>query len=231
MKAEFRMIQRFLTICFCVTALLGTTLVSNAQAQNNNDFMPPRSTVQETAKVFAPNEATHPALRLTPDRSEMIRLNKDAASIIIGNESNIQILMDTPSRLIVVPREPGATFFTILDKGGDIIMQRHAIVASPKEKYVRIRRSCRTAGGTGCEETSIYYCPGMCHDVKIQTNINGSMTRKNLLPAGASTTADPASYTDPATGTTDNNAAGMNNEDDANQDYSNEYPDENQIEE
>ena len=183
MKAKFDMMHRFLTISFCVTILLGNMLLKPALAQDDADFMPPQAAADESTHALAPEEATHPALRLTPDKSEMLRLSTDAASIVIGNESNIQILMDSPKRLIVVPREPGATFFTILDKDGNIIMQRHAIVASPKDKYVRIRRSCRTAGA-GCEETSIYYCPGMCHDVKIQTNIYGRQTKTNLMPTG-----------------------------------------------
>ena len=42
-------------------------------------------------------------------------------------------------------------------------MQRHVIVASPKEKYVRIRKSC--ASSKGCQPTQVYYCPDMCHEI------------------------------------------------------------------
>ncbi len=187
MKAKFSMTYRFMTISFCVTVLLGIAFSAPAYAQDGGDIMPPQATATSGASAsLAPDDATHPPLRLTPDKSEMLRLSTDAASIVIGNESNVQILMDSPKRLIVVPREPGATFFTILDKEGGVIMQRHAIVASPKEKYLRIRRSCRTAGAA-CEETSIYYCPGICHDVKIQTNTNGRQTKTNLMPTGINT--------------------------------------------
>jgi hypothetical protein len=187
MKAKFKMMHRFLMISLCAAVLLVSIFNDSASAQSNEDLMPPQAShVENEVTAVAPNDPTHPPIRLTPDKSEMLRLEEDAASIIIGNESHIQLLMDSPKRLVIVPRAPGATFFTVLNKKGEVIMQRHAIVASPKEKYLRIRRSCRTAGsgGAGCEETSIYYCPGMCHDVQIQTNTNVRQSRTNLMPSG-----------------------------------------------
>ena len=187
MKAKFKMMHRFLMISLIAAALLVSIFNASASAQNNQDLMPPQAgSVENESVTLAPSDPTHPPINLTPDKSEMLRLEEDAASIIIGNEAHIQLLMDSPKRLVVVPRAPGATFFTVLNKKGEVIMQRHAIVASPKEKYIRIRRSCRTAGtGAGCEETSIYYCPGMCHDVQIQTNTNVRQTRTNLMPSSS----------------------------------------------
>lgn len=107
---------------------------------------------------------THAPLRLTPDRSEIVRLDSKIGSVIVGNPAHLNILPESASTLIVVPRAPGASFFTILDENGEVIMQRHVIVAAAKEKYVRIRRSC--AGGE-CQPTSVYYCPDMCHEIQV----------------------------------------------------------------
>ncbi len=108
---------------------------------------------------------THPDLKLTPDKSELIRLDSDAGSIIIGNPAHINVIADSSTTLVIVPRAIGATHFTVLDKNGQIIMQRHVIVASPKENYIRIKRVCAD-NAPNCQSTSVLYCPDMCHEIK-----------------------------------------------------------------
>lgn len=115
--------------------------------------------------------ATHPLLRLTPDKTEMVPLDRDAHSVIVGNPDHASVLIENARMLLFVPRSPGATHVSILDKDGGIIMQRHVVVAAPREKYVRIRRSCANATRQGnCEPVSVYYCPDMCHEVSIDAN-------------------------------------------------------------
>ena len=113
------------------------------------------------------NAHTHPPIRLTPDKSEIVNLDRKAASIIIGNPNHLSIMADAADRVILVPRAPGASYFTILDHEGKVIMQRHAIIASPKQQYVRIRRSCAN-GGDNCQETSVFYCPDTCHEIMMK---------------------------------------------------------------
>ncbi|MBI2233564.1 MAG: pilus assembly protein N-terminal domain-containing protein, partial [Micavibrio aeruginosavorus] len=88
------------------------------------------------------SEDTHPALRLTPDKSELLQMDNDVASVVIGNPDHLGVLMDNTRLLILLPRKPGATYLTLLDVDGKVLMQRHVLVASPKSDYVRIRRSC-----------------------------------------------------------------------------------------
>src|SRR5690606_8543611 len=119
-------------------------------------------------------EATHPLLRLTPDKTEMVPLEREAHSIIVGNPDHAGVLMENPKLLLVVPRQPGATYFSVLDKDGKVIMQRHVVVAGPHEKYVRIRRSCANATRSGnCQPVSVYYCPDMCHEITTDANLPG----------------------------------------------------------
>lgn len=107
---------------------------------------------------------THAPLRLTPDKSELIRLPRGATSVIVGNPAHITVLAESDETLVVVPRKPGASHFTALDEKGDIIIQRHVIVASPQRNYLRVRRTCKN-GDESCQDTSVYYCPGMCHEI------------------------------------------------------------------
>lgn len=111
---------------------------------------------------------THPILNITQDKSEMVKLDHPAASVVVGNPAHISVMLDTPDTLVVVPRAAGASYFTVIGKDGSILMQRHVIVGAAKEKYVRIRRSCG-ANDQGCQPTSVYFCPDMCHEVRENT--------------------------------------------------------------
>ncbi len=117
---------------------------------------------------------THPMIRLTPDKSELVRLDRDAVSVVVGNPAHLSVLLDTPRVVVLIPRVPGATHFSILDRNGDVIMQRHAIVASPKQEYVRVRRSCVNAGDGACSATSVYFCPDMCHEISVEQPEGGN---------------------------------------------------------
>jgi len=121
---------------------------------------------------------THPTLKLTPDKSELVRLDADATSVIIGNGEHLGAVAESSRLIVLVPRLPGATYLTVLDAQGKVLMQRHVLVATPKEKYVRIRRTCNTEAD-GCEATTVYYCPDMCH-------------RVGLVQPGADVVSQPA---------------------------------------
>lgn len=131
----------------------------------------PPSGVNTYALDKPAGEDTHPMLSITSDKSELVRLDSDAASIVVGNPDHLGVLMDNRRLLILVPRAPGATYMTVLNSAGEVIMQRHVIVGTPKADYIRIRRSC--AGQKNCQETSVYYCPGMCHPVGIVGEAKG----------------------------------------------------------
>lgn len=114
-------------------------------------------------------DITHPVLELTPDKSELVKLDQEAASVIVGNPNHVNVMLDTPDTLVVVPRTPGASYFSVVGKDGSIIMQRHVVIGggAHKENYVRIRRSCAGSGSSTCQETSVYFCPDTCHEVSL----------------------------------------------------------------
>ena len=157
--------------------------------------IPVTSAKSESTPILT-DQVTHPPLRLTPDKSEIINLNTAAGSIIIGNPAHFNILADSGTRLIIAPRAPGASFFTVLDKDGKIIMQRHVIVGSATENYIRVRRNCMD--GADCGTTSVYYCPDMCHEIQESTSTGSSgqaeiQNSGNTGPAPASANQEPPS--------------------------------------
>ena len=149
----------------CVFLALSTAHAQDTAPVSPVDIMPAKSVKTETPTYNESND-THPPLKISPDKSELVRLDKDAGSIIIGSPSHLSVLADSAKTLVLVPQIPGATYVTILDKQGNVLMQRHVIIASPQKKYVRIRKPC-IGDAEGCEPTQVYYCPDMCHKVNV----------------------------------------------------------------
>ncbi len=127
------------------------------------------------AEVGFEIDATHPPIRVTPDKAEMVRLERDATTVIVGNPVHASVMVENKNLLVIVPKRPGATYFTVMDSNKQIIMQRHIIVAAPKEKYIRLHRNCNTPAMSGeaqydlgeCYWMSVYYCPEgeQCHEI------------------------------------------------------------------
>ena len=137
-------------------------------SEPTGDLMPPTTTSAAVQPLAPLDGETHPPLKVSPDKSELVRLDKEASSVIVGNPAHITVLLDSPKLAVVIPRTSGATYFTVLDKDGNVIMQRHVIVAAPKKNYVRVRRSCAGSSGSrnnNCQATSVYFCPDMCHEI------------------------------------------------------------------
>lgn len=167
-----------LPACFTVLVSLSswqaTAQDKAPAAAEDPGLFPPQAAANAPEYELSGDQDTHPMMRLTPDKSEIINLDTDVKSLIVGNPLHLNVFMDTTRRLVLVPRSPGATQFTVLAEDGHVIMQRHVIVAGPMEKYVRIRRACNAAAAGGqntgtCENTSVFYCPDMCHPVNIIT--------------------------------------------------------------
>ncbi len=148
----------------------------------------PAKTAETSGIYYNVNEITHPQIEMTPDKSELVRIDQDAASIIVGNPNHLSIMAESARLLVLVPREAGATYFTVLNGKGEVIMQRHVLVAAPKEKYVRVRRSCVGSANKNCQETSVYYCPDMCHQIIMadpSSKGGGGMSAAATTTAGA----------------------------------------------
>ena len=163
MKSKTLILTAILLTASCLAARANA---AQDTAPPSNDLMPPAAAPASMPAGSSLDGETHPALKMTPDKSELVRLDREAASVVVGNPAQIAVMLDAPRLAVVIPRAPGATYFTVLDKDGNVIMQRHVIVASPKKNYVRVRRSCSNApSGAPCQPTSVYFCPDMCHEV------------------------------------------------------------------
>lgn len=118
-----------------------------------------------TAQPAATPEAAtkNTIIHLTPDRTEVIRLQEDATSVVVTNPAHASVVLDTPRLLVVMPRQPGATSFFVLNQAGEKILERDVVVSTAPNQYVRIRRAC--ADGQQCPPDAFYYCPDGCYEV------------------------------------------------------------------
>jgi len=156
------------TITFAFALIILSVFSMQARANDMGEVSVGEILETSTYQALA---GSYPMMRMTQDKSELVKLTSEAASVIVGNPNHINVLLDTPDTLIVVPRAAGASHFTVMGKDGSIVMQRHVIVGAAKEKYVRIRRSCNAtnAGSANCQAISTYFCPDSCHEVQENT--------------------------------------------------------------
>src|SRR5690606_19607384 len=72
--------------------------------------------------------AQNQSIRLTLDETRLVRLERDAASVIVTNPAHAQVLLDSPRTLIVMPRLPGTTALHVLDPQGETVLQTNIII-------------------------------------------------------------------------------------------------------
>lgn len=103
------------------------------------------------------------AIRLSPDRTKVLRLRENAASVVVANPAHASVILDSPKLLILMPREPGTTSFTVMNAEGKVLLERNIIVTGTQPQYVRVRRVCGNA--RDCAPSNYYYCPDGCFEV------------------------------------------------------------------
>lgn len=166
--------------------------LANMEPAAGSDFSP-EDLPGKTYSTELSEYKDYTLFRLTPDKIKIVELDREPDSVIVGNDQHLSIFFDTERRAALVPRQPGSSFFQIYDAEGQIIVQGHAIVAAPDNDYVRIRRTCAN-GSEGCQTTSVYFCPGLCHQVmlpqaqaaSVQSDILGSAQGASQMASGAS---------------------------------------------
>jgi|GEM_PF-4830202 len=142
-----------------------------------------------------------PPLRISPDKPEVIQLDRDAVNVLVGSDETLRAVPDTNRTIVLIPKKPGATYFKATDAEGKVIMQRHVIVGAPDKgsKYLRIRRACAN-DDKACKQFSVYYCPDVCHEVNVVQG-DASTSQENQAPNVAPSVSEPDSsseYVEPA---------------------------------
>ena len=155
---------------FLFLTALAVLMASASFAQPAQEDLTEAVEIKQEEKIVPLfDEPTHPAIKLSPDKSKLIRMDKVVAKVIVGNPTHLAVLPSDKNTIVLVGRTPGATSFTALDDKGNIVMQRQVLVAPPQNDYVRIRRTCAASEQDNCQETKVFYCPDTCHNVALPT--------------------------------------------------------------
>ncbi len=164
--------------------------------------LPPIPTEPVSAEPLTKDATELAPLRISPDKPEIVQLDRDAVNVLVGSDETLRAVPDTNRTIVLIPKKPGATYFKAIDAEGKIIMQRHVIVGAPEKgnKYLRVRRACAN-DDTNCKQYSVYYCPDMCHEVNV---VQGeATTQKSQAPDVAPSVFTPepeanSEYIEPA---------------------------------
>ncbi len=170
-----------------LAAAAGLALLAALPAHAASALVKPPQAMPPAAMNTQPIADTAP-LRLTSNKNELVRLNEDAVSVIVNNPDHASVMLDSARLLIIAPRAPGTTSFTVLNAAGQVILQRDIIVsnANAAKKYVRVRRICSGQDAT-CVPAAYFYCPDGCYEV---TPI--APTGSGTIPAPAASAVNAA---------------------------------------
>ncbi|MBI3440771.1 MAG: pilus assembly protein N-terminal domain-containing protein [Proteobacteria bacterium] len=157
--------------------------------------------------VTTPKEESGSALHLTSDRDALLRLDQDAATVIVNNPAHVSVMLDSPRLLVLMPRQPGATSFTVLGNQGEVILRKDVIVSNVQSKYVRIRRICG-ANDASCSPAAYYYCPDGCYEVTPVAAGQGGNVPPPPANVAAKEAADAAASLGPAAPRSDSKSGG-----------------------
>ncbi len=147
-----------------LTLCLGLTTPVLADGTDDLGRLIGQKDESNAAAPAAVNNNEDGIIRLTPDRTHLVRLQEDASSVIVTNPAHASVMLDSPRLLVVMPREPGATSFTVLNTKGDVILEQDVIVSAVQKRYVRVRRMCGNSDPT-CTRNAYFYCPDGCYEV------------------------------------------------------------------
>lgn len=163
---------------------------ADIQASTAGDIQPAAGTPAPADQ--ATGDDAGEVIRITPDQTKVVRIGQDAASVIVANPAHANVVLDSPRLLVVMPRVPGTTSFTVLDANGNTIAEKTVIVsAAAKAKYMRIRRICN-GQDTSCQPSAYFYCPDGCYEVMPVQPEGAPANAPDVAGNAAPAPADPA---------------------------------------
>jgi len=105
-------------LCFALAALLAAAAAQPAKAQN----------------------AMGPDIVVLIDQASLVRLERPAAEIVVGNPSIADVAVQSGKVLIVTGKSFGETNLMVVDAEGKVIVHRRLIVQEPRTNFVTMYR-------------------------------------------------------------------------------------------
>lgn len=107
-----------LRLCLILAAACAATMVQPAKAQNGMG----------------------PDITVLVDQASLVRLERPAAEIVVGNPSIADVSVQSGKVLIVTGKSFGETNLIVVDAEGKVIVHRRLIVQEPRTNFVTVYR-------------------------------------------------------------------------------------------
>ena len=101
-------------------------------------------------------DGSHEALNVIVDRAKVLRIDKDADTVIVGNPAIVDATVQDSRTIILTGRSYGVTNLIVLDDAGNPVVDETVVVQNHETNTVRIyRRAVREtlACSPVCEST------------------------------------------------------------------------------
>lgn len=85
------------------------------------------------------------AVRVTLDKYEFVRLDRDLATVLIANPIIADVGIESTRLIVLVGRVPGETELVVLDSRGNEILKSPVVVVPNLERTVTVQRGVREA--------------------------------------------------------------------------------------
>lgn len=85
-----------------------------------------------------PAQTANRNLDVLIDQAMMLRLERSAAEIVVGNPSIADVAVQSSKVLVLTGKSFGETNLIVLDAQGKIIINRRVVVQEPREGYVTV---------------------------------------------------------------------------------------------
>jgi Flp pilus assembly secretin CpaC len=141
----------------------------------------------------AATDATADRIRVEVDKATLIRLEKDADVVFIGNPSIADVTVESPRMLFILGLFPGETSLRILDSDGKDVVATNIVVVPTEERTVTVNRNVAGAG----QAEITYSCDPRCalvrtpSAVQVQAEAIGTTSPSST---GADSASDGGTY-------------------------------------
>lgn len=92
-----------------------------------------------------PGQAASRDLEVLIDQATMLRLERSAAEIVIGNPSIADVAVQSSKTIVLTGKSYGETNLIVLDSEGKTLVNRRVVVQEPRGGYVTVYRGTARA--------------------------------------------------------------------------------------
>jgi Flp pilus assembly secretin CpaC len=132
---------------------------------------------------MAAAQETGSVIQLGPAQARIVELPRPAGAVIVAAPEALAAVLDSPQRLVLIPRQISATSLTVLDQSGTVMLQSSVIISGRNTNAMRVTRGCTGTGN--CLPSSVEFCADDCVTLPIlATAVAGSNTGAAPMGAG-----------------------------------------------